>query len=106
VDRDLFKRRVLVYGSGTRAKTLSRLRRRSDRIGFQLVGFMSAEGEVAALAYREALAGGSTPLAEVLRRNAYGGRPPTDTVYLERLEAHVRQLAGQLAGMSRNDLAK
>src|SRR5260370_32507172 len=29
-----------------------------------------------ALAYRAALAGGPTPLAEVLRRNAYGGRAP------------------------------
>ena len=59
-----------------------------------------------ALAYREALADGPKPLAEVLRRNAYGGRPPAEAADVERLEAHVRQLAGQLAGMSRNDLAK
>jgi len=59
-----------------------------------------------ALAYRDAMADGPTPLAEVLRRNAYGGRPPADTACVERLEAHVRRLAGQLAGMSRNDLAK
>jgi len=59
-----------------------------------------------ALAYLEAMAGGPTTLAEVLRRNAYGGRPPADVACVERLEAHVRQLAGQLAGMSRNDLAK
>jgi sugar transferase (PEP-CTERM system associated) len=49
VSRDLFKRRVLVYGCGERALTLSRLRRRSDRIGFQIVGFLAAEGEVAAV---------------------------------------------------------
>ena len=59
-----------------------------------------------ALAYREALAGGPTPLAEVLCRNAYGGRPPADAACVERLEVRVRQLAGQLAGMSRKDLAK
>ena len=59
-----------------------------------------------ALAYREALADGPTPLVEVLRRNAYGGRPPADAACVERLEVRVRQLAGQLAGMSRNDLAK
>lgn len=59
-----------------------------------------------ALAYREALAGGSTPLVDVLRRNAYGGKPPADAARVERLEARVRQLAGQLEGMSRNDLAK
>jgi cytochrome b pre-mRNA-processing protein 3 len=60
-----------------------------------------------ALAYREALAGnGTAPLAEVLRRNAYGGRPPADEACVARLESHVRAVAGQLAGMSRNDLAK
>jgi cytochrome b pre-mRNA-processing protein 3 len=59
-----------------------------------------------ALAYRDALAGGPTPLAEVLRRNAYGGRPPADAACVERLEVRVRELAGQLADMSRNDLAK
>ena len=59
-----------------------------------------------ALAYREALAGGPAPLAEVLRRNAYGGKPPADAACVDRLEVRVRQLAGQLAGMSRNDLAK
>jgi cytochrome b pre-mRNA-processing protein 3 len=59
-----------------------------------------------ALAYREALAGGPTELAEVLRRNAYGGRQPADPACVERLDAHVRQLAGRLAAMSRTDLAK
>jgi sugar transferase (PEP-CTERM system associated) len=49
VNRDLFKRRVLVYGSGARAMTLSRLRRRSDQIGFLVVGFVAAEGEVMAV---------------------------------------------------------
>lgn len=59
-----------------------------------------------ALAYREALAGGPTPLGEVLRRNAYGGKPPADAAPVERLEARVRAVAAELAGMSRNDLAK
>jgi cytochrome b pre-mRNA-processing protein 3 len=59
-----------------------------------------------ALAYREALADGPTPLAEVLRRNAYGGRPPDDDAIVARLESYVRQLAEQLAGLSRADLAK
>lgn len=44
--RDLFKQRVLVYGGGARAMTLTRLRRRSDRIGFVVVGFVAADGEV------------------------------------------------------------
>lgn len=59
-----------------------------------------------ALAYREALAGGAEPLADVLRRNAYGGSPPADPAAVARLEAHVRQLAGRLEAMSRSDLAK
>ena len=58
-----------------------------------------------ALAYREALAGGATPLAEVLRRNAYGGRPPAAEA-AARLEAHVRQYARWLAQASRHDLLK
>jgi cytochrome b pre-mRNA-processing protein 3 len=59
-----------------------------------------------ALAYREALAGGETPLAEVLRRNAYGGRPPVDADTVARLEAHVRVEAARLAETARNDLIK
>jgi cytochrome b pre-mRNA-processing protein 3 len=59
-----------------------------------------------ALAYREALAGGPTPLAEVLRRNAYGGRPPADTDKVARLEARVRAEVGRLDRTARNDLIK
>ena len=59
-----------------------------------------------ALAYREALAGGQPALGEVLRRNAYGGRPPADAEPVARLEAHVRAEADRLAGRARNDLIK
>ena len=59
-----------------------------------------------ALAYREALAGGSTSLADVLRRNAYGGRPPSDAEPVIRLEAYVRAEAGRLAGTARSDLTE
>jgi cytochrome b pre-mRNA-processing protein 3 len=59
-----------------------------------------------ALAYREALAGGPTPLSEVLRRNAYGGRPPDDEQAVAQLELHVRRYVERLAGMARNDLAR
>src|SRR5581483_10837173 len=47
-----------------------------------------------ALAYREALGGGSAPLSDALRRNAYGGRSPDDAE-VERLEAHVRDYAAR-----------
>jgi sugar transferase (PEP-CTERM system associated) len=44
-DRDLLKRRVLVLGAGQRAAPLLRLRRRSDRRGFKIVGFAVMEKE-------------------------------------------------------------
>lgn len=40
VDEDIFKRRVLVYGAGERARSLTRLRRRTDRRAFNIVGFV------------------------------------------------------------------
>jgi sugar transferase (PEP-CTERM system associated) len=45
VDEEIFKRRVLVYGSGRRAVSIARLRRRSDRRGFTIVGYVPAEGD-------------------------------------------------------------
>src|SRR3984957_6922983 len=49
VDEDVFKRRVLVYGSGQGAAAIAELRRRSDRRGFVLGGFVKADGEARAL---------------------------------------------------------
>jgi len=45
VDESLFKRRVLVYGVGQRTSAISSLRRRSDRRGFEIVGFVQPDGE-------------------------------------------------------------
>ncbi len=45
VNEDIFKRRVLVYGAGRRAASIARLRRRSDRRGFVIVGFITATGD-------------------------------------------------------------
>jgi sugar transferase (PEP-CTERM system associated) len=45
VDEDLFKRRVLVYGAGTRSRSLLDLRRRADQRGFKIIGYMSTEGD-------------------------------------------------------------
>lgn len=49
VHEDVFKRRVLVYGAGQGAAAIAQLRRRSDRRGFVLVGFVRANGEAQAL---------------------------------------------------------
>jgi sugar transferase (PEP-CTERM system associated) len=46
IDEETLKRRVLVLGAGTRAATiLQRLRRRTDRRSFHIVGFVPMRGE-------------------------------------------------------------
>jgi sugar transferase (PEP-CTERM system associated) len=45
VDEDVFKRRVLVYGAGRQADSIARLRRRADRRGFTIVGYIPADGD-------------------------------------------------------------
>ena len=49
VDEDVFKRRVLIYGAGRSAATIAELRRRADRRGFHVVGFVPAPGEALAV---------------------------------------------------------
>lgn len=45
VKRQAFKRRVLVYGVGQRTTAVSRLQRRADPRGFDIVGFVQPPGE-------------------------------------------------------------
>ena len=46
VDQEVFKRRVLVWGTGERASTIGqRLRRRTDQRGFRVVGYVNAPGD-------------------------------------------------------------
>jgi sugar transferase (PEP-CTERM system associated) len=45
VDDAVFKRKVLVYGAGQRAMSIAGLRRRTDRRGFVVVGYVQAGGE-------------------------------------------------------------
>lgn len=60
-----------------------------------------------ALAYRTALASADPgQLIEALRRNAYGGRPPTGPEAVARLEDHVRREVARLAGTPRNALSQ
>ena len=46
VDEDILKRRVLVYGAGKSAAAIAGIRRRSDRRGFHVVGYVPATGEL------------------------------------------------------------
>jgi sugar transferase (PEP-CTERM system associated) len=45
VSDDVFRRYVLVYGAGRRARSLLKLRRHSDRRGFHLVAFAAVPGD-------------------------------------------------------------
>ena len=46
VDEEVFKRRVLVWGAGKRAASIgTRLRRRADQRGFNIIGFVPAPGD-------------------------------------------------------------
>lgn len=45
VDENLFKRRVLVYGTGESAAAIAGLRRRADRRGFVVMGFVPSDSE-------------------------------------------------------------
>jgi len=49
VDESLFKRRVLVYGVGRRTAAIVGLRRRVDRRGFEIMGFVQPDGESVAV---------------------------------------------------------
>jgi sugar transferase (PEP-CTERM system associated) len=49
VGQDMFKRQVLVYGAGSSAAAIARLRRSTDRRGFLLLGFVQPPGEDAAV---------------------------------------------------------
>jgi sugar transferase (PEP-CTERM system associated) len=49
IDESLLKRRVLIYGVGVRTIAISELRRRSDRRGFEIVGYVQPDGESVAV---------------------------------------------------------
>ena len=59
VDEEFFKRRVLVWGAGARARAIGkRLRRRTDQRGFRIVGYVRAPGD-----------GGDVPKGPMFRAN-------------------------------------
>ena len=44
-DENIFKKRVLVYGCGKAAQIVANLRRKADRRGFIVTGYVPADGE-------------------------------------------------------------
>lgn len=43
-DSEIFKRRIIILGAGDKALTLSQLRRKTDRVGFLLLGYVHIRG--------------------------------------------------------------
>jgi sugar transferase (PEP-CTERM system associated) len=66
IDDDLFKRSVLVYGSGTNAGRIQQLRRRADQRGFKVVGYVPARNEERVIP-ADRLVAADKPLSEVAR---------------------------------------
>jgi sugar transferase (PEP-CTERM system associated) len=67
MDPATFKRRVLVYGTGQRAKPIAGLRRSSDQRGFVLVGFVQPPGEELALPLERLVPGEGMLLEKCVR---------------------------------------
>jgi len=44
LDANYFKRRILVLGTGAKAKAITELRRRADKIGFTIIGYVHLRG--------------------------------------------------------------
>jgi FlaA1/EpsC-like NDP-sugar epimerase len=55
VDEGAFRRRILVFGAGQRALAIASLRRRADRRGFTVAGYVQAQDEVIAAPERQIL---------------------------------------------------
>ena len=64
IDERVFKARVLVYGAGRSAETVAGLRRRSDRRGFTVVGYVRPAQEEFAPAPNERGSSASEPVFE------------------------------------------
>src|SRR3954469_20485705 len=70
VDATLLKRRILVIGAGSRAALIQqRMRRRSDRRGFTIVGFAAQEGDALAVSADHMISTGENLMEWVERQH-------------------------------------
>jgi sugar transferase (PEP-CTERM system associated) len=67
VDLNLFRRRTLVYGAGSRAASIYGLRRKSDRRGFRIVGHVTAPGGTVAGDDPEIIVRGDRSILKIAR---------------------------------------
>jgi len=63
VSDGFLKTRILVYGTGKQAQSIANLKRRSDRMGFVVVGFLPAAGETRSIPDARVVDTGSDLLA-------------------------------------------
>jgi sugar transferase (PEP-CTERM system associated) len=61
LDRGAFQGRIMVFGSGNAAASLTNLRRRSDQRGFRIVGYVQPPGEALVVEASQVLRGGTLP---------------------------------------------
>jgi len=66
-DPDIFKKKILVLGSGKRAATITELRRRSDQFGFTIIGYVHFRGEEKVVA-DDKIINLNTPLADLVEK--------------------------------------
>lgn len=69
VDEDVFRRRILVYGAGSRASSILQLRRRSDQRGFRIVAFLPAPGDTMCIDDDRVVSDYDSTLLEYIRSN-------------------------------------
>ena len=65
VDKNVFRRRTLVYGAGERAGSLTDFRRKADRRGFKIVGRVAAPGDTIIGDRSEVLLTGGQSIADI-----------------------------------------
>lgn len=68
ISEDALKRRVLVFGAGKRAAAFTQLRRRTDRRGFIVVGFIGAGEDEVLVPSDKLIELGGRPLYEFVRQ--------------------------------------
>ncbi len=68
IDLEQFKRRVLVIGTGEKAKKLTELRRKADRRGWRIIGFLRLKGERAPQVDEQRVVRPDGPLIDLVRR--------------------------------------
>ncbi len=68
IDPNVFKKRILVLGSGKRALTITELRRRSDQFGFTILGYVHLRGEPAVVP-QEKIINMDVPLVDYVEKH-------------------------------------